>query len=130
MLAGEAGRTTTYLPARGIDDVLGIGWDTRERATGFKNPTDGKVIYRKKFEIAALPDTTTLNTAHGIADLNVAELGHFRIWGVVQDDTNVTPFEYITNITDFTVDATNIDITTDADLSGSAAVVYLEYTKT
>ena len=92
------------------------------------HPVNNKVIYRKSIRITAFPNNTTGNFPHSITGLDAT--GFFRISGYITDGTNAENVLLAASLTVINVDATNIDITTTADLSGSDGVIDLEYTKT
>lgn len=108
----------------------GAQFDAGEVKTQLRDPISGKTIYRKAINFGALPNTTTKSVAHGIANLNLADGAYLKVEGMVTTGSAATPIGLTANLTAFSIDATNIDVTTGADLTGSALVVFLEYTKT
>lgn len=95
------------------------------------NPVQSRTTLRKLFEIAALPNATTLNVPHGIT-VN----GTFRLtalYGAASDPSaNVyLPLPYVTNpVTDqirLALTATNVVIQTWADYSAYSAFVVVEW---
>lgn len=108
----------------------GPAWSTSEVKTELLDPFNGKPIYRKAVDFGLLPNTGAGTKAHGISNLNVAEGAFLRIEGIVSDGTDVEDLRLAAGVSVFGVDATNINITTTADLSSSRGLVLLEYTKT
>ncbi|MBN1605868.1 MAG: hypothetical protein JW940_04510 [Polyangiaceae bacterium] len=117
--------TGEYLTAKG-----GRAWKTTEVRTEILDPFNSKPVYRKAIDLGLLPNTTSGTVAHGITSLNCAEGAYMRIEGVVSDGTDVTPITLTASLTVCKVDATNVTITTTADLSSSRGLLLLEYTKT
>ena len=122
--------TKAFLAGEQAKSYGGIQWDTTEVETHLVCPFTGKKIYRKAVDLGLLPNSATKNVAHGIAGLNVAEGAWLLIQGCISDGTNVDNVLLCANVTALDVDATNIDITTSADLSSYRGLVVLEYTKT
>jgi hypothetical protein len=107
----------------------GIQWDTRETKTEFLCPFTGKPIYRKAVDFGLLPNTGAGTKAHGITGLNVAEGAYLRLDGQVSDGTTVEDLKLAANVSIFSIDAANVNITTGADLSSSRGLIFIEYTK-
>jgi hypothetical protein len=96
-------------------------------AWGVKNQ-----IYRKVIECGALPNAGTTTTAHGLTGVNNNWM-FTRVYGVARDPANVI-FITLPNSgahqVDVFVDATNVYLTTVADLTAfSYSFVVLEYWK-
>jgi hypothetical protein len=100
--------------------VVAAETDTGQRWVG------GAVVYRKVLTVAAGPDQTTINVAHGITGL----LDVVKVYGSLKNVGN----DRIVFPTDgaqisMNIDQTNVELTSAADLSGYAGVLVLEYTK-
>jgi hypothetical protein len=93
-------------------------------------PLTGKQLYRKLIDCGLLADTGADTTAHGIANLNVAEGAYMKIDGVVSDGTTVENVLQCTSVTLVEVNATNVVVTSSADLTSHRCLVWLEYSKT
>jgi|SRR5690606_40404052 len=104
------------------------GGDPRETWTADEVQI-GANLFRKRIDFGLLPNDDEKTVAHGIADLDVAEGAITIIEGTVSDGTDVTPIELTPNVTAIELDATNIGITTDDDLSSLTAVIFLTYQK-
>ena len=85
-------------------------------------------IYRKALAFGALPNNTSKSVAHGMPSGVVAK-GHWLRWSGTQSDGTTTRqiVEGVGNISVFTVDATNVVITTTTNLSGRDGVIFLEW---
>lgn len=108
----------------------GIQWDTREMKTELVDPINGKPLYRKCVDFGALPDTAKKDVAHSISTLNVAAGAFLQFWCFATDGTNFYDAKCHANVTICTIEATNVSITADADLSGLDGFFLVEYTKT
>lgn len=116
--------------SRAAEQFGGAQFRTDEVKTQLVDPVNGRPIYRKAVVIPALPNIATGTFAHGITGINVTATGWCVIGGFVEDGAgNANHIAVIPQLTELYVDTTNINITTTADLSGSSAVVFLEYTK-
>lgn len=89
----------------------------------------GPNLYRRRIDFGLLPDTTEKTVAHGIEDLDVSEGAPVIIEGTISDGSDVWPLEMHANVTAVVLDATNIGITTDADLESLTAVIFITYSK-
>lgn len=83
---------------------------------------NGKPVYAKAVDFGALPNNTSKSVAHGITELATVlyangSLGYGTLLGA-------------SNVTGINIDATNITITTKADLTGNVSYVMLKYCKT
>jgi len=103
-----------------------IDYTTDEAETGVKW-ADGNVIYKKVVDIGNLPNATSKNVAHGIA--NIHNLAIIR--GVATDGSSYLPMPYTTTTSQINIYATgtNIVVVTETDRSGFTGYVILEYTK-
>lgn len=101
-----------------------------EQRTNLIDPLTNKTIFRKVVDLGNLPNTTTANVAHGITNLNLADGSWLRLDGYVTTGTVAENIMNAANVSVVSVDATNVNVTTGADLSGSTGVAIIEYTKT
>jgi len=107
-------------------------WSTTEHWTG-RYGSGGTKEYSKVVDIGALPNATTKNVAHSITSLVVAQ--RIGIDGYVQNGSNVTsvPGIFINSgvqvAVEILVDATNVAIETDANLTSYSGKVRLTYEK-
>lgn len=96
----------------------------------------GRGVYRKTFNIGALPNTSTLSTPHDIVLTD--NLTFTRIYGVANDTAANTylPLPYVSatavaNNIEVYVDATNINIVTGSNRTNyTTNYIVLEYIKT
>lgn len=124
--------------ANGIN-IRSVGWYIDvEILTGKKFiPTstsqDFRDIFRKTFDIGALPNNGIKNVAHGITEIPI----NFRLlsmWGAATNTTSGSsiPLPYTSiagNHVDIKMDTTNIIITTNLDYSlYDESVIVMEYT--
>lgn len=95
------------------------------------NPVQSRTTLRKLFQVAALPNNTTLNVAHGIA-VN----GTFRLTALYGAASNPAtnsylPLPYVSNpVTDqirLAATGTNLVIQSWADYSGYSALIVMEW---
>ncbi len=103
---------------------------TAEHWTG-RYGEGGAKIYAKSFTGLACPNATTSTHAHSITDFDVTKQVNFEI--SFTDGTTASEFNYVQSasiIAYVKVNATNILIISNANLSGNTADVRLEYTKT
>ena len=106
-------------------DIEALGsYLTDEVDTGKKygnNP-----IYRKVFDIQALPNNTTESFDHGVSNLGTV----ISLTGVMQYSAGFTgrPIPSGTNPSIF-YNTTKIILTTSSDFSGNSAIIVFEYTK-
>lgn len=112
-----------------------VNYSLAEQATGGKW-IDGKPIYKKTIDCAALPNATTKNVAHDITGLSYvidAELVVYRT-----TNSNWFPMPYLGTPSStggtasgisYYIDATNVVLQTGTDRSNCTAYVTLYYTK-
>ena len=107
-------------------------YSTTEQDSGIKW-LNGETIYQKTVNFGALPNSASKDVAHGISD--IAEVIDVR--PKVQSasgDYITTPYGYPNIdgkiITSLYVSDTNVNITTNTDLSSCVAYVTIFYTKT
>lgn len=89
-----------------------------------KKWTDGSIIYKKLVSFGALPVTTTKNVAHGVtpALTKYARVSAF----IARNGTQYLNIPAV-SLTAITITATNISITSTADLSAYTAWVEIEF---
>lgn len=114
-----------YGTAGAVDDVF----STTETATNRK--WLGSTIYRKVIDFGVLPDTNIKSVAHGITGID--QVVHLYGWadngaGLVFPLTNAD--SNAGGSVKLHIDATNVNITTGADWTGSTSHIVVEYTKT
>jgi len=120
----------TTLVGKQAERQGGAQWNLAEVKTLLTCPVTGRRIYRKAFDFGALADTGDADVAHGISTIDLTGDAWFRISGHVTTGTVMTDLSLTTSVTAVYVDDTNITITSGADLTGSTAMVVLEYCKT
>ena len=99
----------------------------RQVDTTFVHPVANRKMFRTALSIAALPNTAAGTFAHGISNLDLSVPVRLKGWattGSLGSDLALTP-----DVSVFTIDATNVNIVTGADLSGSSAFVEIEYAR-
>ena len=87
----------------------------------------GEKVYRKVFEVNALPNATTMNIAHGVTNLGPV----FNLRGIVADEGGTTygrPIPFSTTLL-LNFSAANIVIAATTDWSSRSAVIIFEYIK-
>lgn len=114
------------LSINGVDVTAGDVLSTSEVTIG----TDytGNPLLRKCVDVGALPNATTTNDAHGISGLASSEVR--RAWGWASNGTVALPLPYAfngTSATSVNIDATNINLSTGANLSTYSGYVCIEY---
>ena len=105
-------------------------YSTSEQDTGF-TWVDGKTIYRKTFSLGYLPNNSGLHINHGISQLGKV----IKIEGTAQTDNlaAIVPIPYINlgkNLMMVLCTDTQIQITTQMNMSAYSGYVTLYYTKT
>ena len=103
---------------------------TTEHWTG-RYAEGGLKLYAKCWTGLACPNNTTTTQAHSISNFDATKQVNFEI--SFTDGTTVSEFNFVqsTSIIAYVkVNATNILITSNANISGSTADVRLEYSKT
>lgn len=90
---------------------------------------DSKQVCRKRVNIEALPNTTTKSVKHGLTNVTF-----IRLQGVATNDSGTTiplPFASpsVEAIVSFSVNNTNVNVTTGMDRSNYSGYVDLYYTK-
>ena len=103
---------------------------TTEHWTG-RYGEGGAKLYAKCFTGKACPNNATSTHAHSISNLDVSKQVNFEV--SFTDGTTVSEFNYVAStsiIAYVQVNATNILITSNANISGFTADIRLEYTKT
>ena len=103
---------------------------TTEHWTG-RYGEGGSKIYAKCFTGKACPNSATSTHAHSISNLDVSKQVNFEV--SFTDGTTVSEFNYVAStsiIAYVQVNATNILITSNANISGFTADIRLEYMKT
>ena len=109
-------------------------YSTEERCIGVW--TDGKPLYEKTIEFGALPNNTTKNVAHNIANVDTiwvyggfvystADTTDYEKWGINRPALNAIKYQW-----EATANRTNVKIVDGEDFSGFSAVVTVRYTKT
>jgi len=105
-------------------------WSTTEHWTG-RYGEGGSKIYAKSFAGLACPNATTSTHAHSITNLDVTKLIDFET--SFTDGTTVSELNYVQStsvICYLQVNATNMLIVSNANISGYTADIRLEYMKT
>lgn len=84
--------------------------------------------YRKVVDFGALPNTATKSVAHGITIFNT--FSFTRIYATATNPVGLSFFPIPGNGCNITVDATNVNITTTANMTAyTRCIVVLEYLK-
>ena len=123
---------TDYATKEYVDDSISHvdtkhTYSTEEQVIG--TWVDGSTVYEKTVNFGSLPNNTTKQVAHGIANVN-------KIWifdGFVTSGTTQYQLDhaaYGIYCWTINVDSTNIEIETESDRSALSAYVTLRYTKT
>lgn len=94
-----------------------------ERTEGYWS---GKNLYRKTVDLGALPNATSANVAHGIANVDASYCRVLEVWGIDEATPATTSLSPGVNAQ---MDTTNIVVTTTTDLSDYNGYALLEYTK-
>ena len=102
-------------------------YDDAETDTG-KKWIDGKTIYRKIISIDALPNTTYQSYAHNISNIDTI-IDFYGITKITNDNAARKIGYSGSGINGFIVSLSNVNITTNSDMSGFSAYVFIEYTK-
>lgn len=107
-----------------------VDYSTTEQSTGQKW-IDGKDIYVKTYEIAALPNNTTARTPSGLTNLDKV----VKIEGMSYGNGTHNPLPFVSTSTQYSIecwvdDSANIVLTSSANYSTYSGVVTLYYTKT
>lgn len=89
---------------------------------------NGKFIYRKVFNVGALPNNSTKSTAHGLTNVTFTS-----VYGIITNGTismNI-PFPYnpYQNSVSLQTNGSNVNITTWVDYSPYSGIIVLEYVK-
>lgn len=119
-------------------NIRPVGWLvnseilTGKRFIPIDSSQEFRDVFRKTFDVGALPNNTTKNVPHGITQIPE----NFRLlsmWGASTDTATGAslplPYASITKNVEIKMDATNIIITTDMDYSPyNESVIFLEYT--
>ena len=124
-LSGASGSQASDISAL-QDAVEALGtYSTEEIDTGIKYL--GETVYRKVFDVEALPNATTMNIAHGVSNLGLV----FNLRGIVDDEGGTTygrPIPFSTTLL-LNFSAINIVIAATTDWSTRSAKIIFEYTK-
>jgi len=103
-------------------------WDTSEYWTG-RYGSNGTKLYRKCFDLGALPNNTTATTAHSITSLDISE--HVETELSFQDGSKLYGGEaaFVTGgaILEIWLDTTNINVKDNANLSTYSAKLAVTY---
>lgn len=107
-----------------------VDYSTTEQPTGQKW-IDGKEIYFKTYEIAALPNATTTRTPTGLSNLDKV----IKIDGMAYGNSTHNPLPFVSTSAQYSIecwvdDNANIVLTSSANYSAYNGVVTLYYTKT
>ena len=90
---------------------------------------DGKPLYRKTINIGALPDTTTKEISHNIANISTIT----KVYGFATTGQTFYPLPFVYDVTTKTIglyaNVTKIFVWTGNDRSSFTGYVTLEYTK-
>lgn len=107
-------------------------WSTTEHWTGryHGGTSAANRVYRKLVSIGSMPNATTKTTAHSISNLDLD--APIKLWGWCGITTSGFPFpvQFASSRVDVIVNATTVDVTTNANLSSYTGFVQLEYRKT
>lgn len=82
-----------------------------------------RIVYKAFVDFGALPNATTKDVAHGLADVDV----EYATVSVVANDGTTSK---MVDPADVTVDATNVSVTAAGDESAFAGKATIEYIKT
>lgn len=112
------------------DISAAVDYSTTEQPTGQKW-LDGKEIYFKTYEIAALPNSTTTRTPTGLSNLDKV----VKIEGMAYGNSTHNPLPFVSTSAQYSIecwvdDNANIVLTSSANYSAYNGVVTLYYTKT
>ena len=121
-----------------MSEIVGYGsnnFSTEEQIVG--KWIDGKPLYQKTIDCGALPNTTSKDINHNIADVERIWLYSGVAWGTV--DTEIMPLPYLVvsssgatnSAVGVTVNRVRIRITTGSDrTSYTNSYITIQYTKT
>lgn len=94
---------------------------------------NGRKRWAKTIDFGALPNTTFKNVAHSISSLELGDAWYPHIFATASDGTTVYVLPLITTtgvVGSFTINATNVNIITNTNLSSYSTHVIIEYCKT
>jgi hypothetical protein len=106
-------------------------WTTTEHWTG--RYKDGSKIWSKSVDFGALPNATTKSVAHGVTGMIMSYLKAPTFEGSASNGTTAFPLHFILTtlqISDISIDATNINIGSGSNLSTLSAFIRIQYCKT
>lgn len=107
------------------NDINRSVYSTKEQIIG--KWIDGKPIYRKIYNIGALPNSTTKTVQHNISGLNQI----VTLRGIARAGSTTTRYAYPNINVDLLINSENIYIVTTSDQSAfTSNYIILEYTKT
>jgi hypothetical protein len=123
-----ADTATVALNAGAAGDTL-VDWSTTETFTGKFWTITGDSVFQKTVSLGALPNSTTKNVAHGITGLSQAI--HWYGAGYNSGVPNWIPLPYATagDVCSVIITATNISLSSNANLSGLTGYITVLYTK-
>lgn len=124
---GSALAANNFIAVYGSDP---LDYSTSETSTGLKW-IDGNTIYKKTVYVSSLPNNLpNIPTAHGIS--NLAQLVNVEAIATTSNGT-MLPLPFVSStsslLISYSIDDTNIIISTGADRSGTSAYFTLYYTK-
>lgn len=94
---------------------------------------DGSPVYEKVVELGAFPDNNTKNVPHGIVNLGLivsaSVLANDPNEATISIPYTVVDGNFLRFQTGFSIDGTNISITTGSNRTGYTGIAILRYTK-
>jgi len=107
-------------------------WSTTEGWTGKFHGGTGSAnrVYRKLVSIGAMPNNTTKTTAHSISNLDLDAPIACTGWCGLTTSGFPFPVAFASSRVDVIVNATTVDVSTNANLASYTGWVQLEYRKT
>lgn len=111
--------STWAVPDLALDTALGQVWTGRRYGS-----TD---IDQKAIAFGALPNATTKSVAHGISSLDLSKPIRVHVFELGATAVTPIPATIGGSVKEVSVDATNVNIFSDLDLSSLTALVVLEF---